>query len=110
MSFIDKPIKKSRKGEATYYANKFVGRRTANGEIYTHKGLTAASNIYPLGTWVLVTNPLTCDTITVRINDRMAEGMEKKGRIIDLTTDGAKAMGFFGKGILKVKTEIYIPL
>lgn len=110
MFFTEHPIKKERKGTATYYANNFVGRRTATGEIYTHSGMTAASNIYPLGSWVLVTNPKTCDSITVRINDRMAKGMEKKGRIIDLTRDGAVAMRFFGKGTLKVKTEIYIPL
>ena len=106
---IGEPIKKGRMGTATYYADKFVGRRTATEEIYTHKGLTAASNIYPLNSWVLVTNPLTCDSVVVRINDRMAKGMEHRGRIIDLTTDGAKIMNFFGKGVMKVKTEEFIP-
>ena len=43
-------------GIASYYADKFNGRPTASGEIYSHQKLTAACNILPLGTWVKVTN------------------------------------------------------
>ncbi|HMJ48845.1 MAG TPA: septal ring lytic transglycosylase RlpA family protein, partial [Ferruginibacter sp.] len=43
-------------GLASYYADKFHGRRTANGEIFSQTKMTAACNVLPLGTWIQVTN------------------------------------------------------
>ena len=43
-------------GTASYYANKFEGRLTANGEVFSQQKMTAACNALPLGTWVKVTN------------------------------------------------------
>src|SRR4051794_40979336 len=43
-------------GTASYYADKFNGRETANGEIYDGNKMTAACNVLPLGTWIRVTN------------------------------------------------------
>src|SRR5271167_4953020 len=43
-------------GTASFYANKFEGRKTANGEVFSQKKLTGASNILPLNQWVRVTN------------------------------------------------------
>ncbi|HRD43694.1 MAG TPA: septal ring lytic transglycosylase RlpA family protein, partial [Ferruginibacter sp.] len=55
-------------GQASYYASKFHGRKTANGEIFDHKKMTAACNTLPLGTWVLITNLRNGKTIKVKIN------------------------------------------
>ena len=43
-------------GTASYYADKFNGRETANGEVYNSKKMTAACNVLPMGTWIKVTN------------------------------------------------------
>jgi rare lipoprotein A (peptidoglycan hydrolase) len=43
-------------GTASFYSNKFQGRKTANGEIFDQKKMTAACNVLPLGTWIRVTN------------------------------------------------------
>jgi len=43
-------------GTASFYSNSFNGKKTANGEIYSHKKMTAACNVLPLGTWIRVTN------------------------------------------------------
>ncbi|NBO23315.1 hypothetical protein EBU94_08265 [bacterium] len=68
-------------GIASYYHNKFVGRKTASGEKFTQTKLTAACNFYELGTKLKVTNLENDSSIIVTINDRMGH----KKRIIDLT-------------------------
>lgn len=88
-------------GIASYYHNKFIGRKTSSGEIFSQSKLTAASNIFDLGTKVKVTNIENDSSIVVIINDRMGN----KTRIIDLTKKGAKKLGFIKKGLAKVKLE-----
>ena len=90
-------------GIASYYADKFVGRTTANGEIYKHTKLTAAHKKLPFGTKVKVTNLSNNKSVVVVINDR---GPFVKGRIIDLSKSGAKKLDFVKQGITKVKIEI----
>lgn len=90
-------------GLASYYAQKFHGRQTANGEIFSHQKLTAACNVLPLGTWVQVTNLKNGKIIVVRTNDRLHP---KTRRIIDLTYVGAKRLGFIKNGLTRVKIEI----
>lgn len=103
MGFNDtEPKKKEKIGTASYYANMFEGRRTATGDIFRQKGFTAASNFFPLQTMVKVTNLETCDTIIVRINDRMHPRMAAIGRVIDMTKAGADSLKFFKKGLVKV--------
>ncbi|MFB6099052.1 MAG: septal ring lytic transglycosylase RlpA family protein, partial [Salinibacter sp.] len=77
-----------KKGTASYYADKFVGRTTANGDIYDPDALTAAHNSLPFGTRVRVTRINHPDTpsVVVQINDR---GPFKHGRIIDLSKAAA---------------------
>src|SRR5215216_5183051 len=58
-------------GTASYYADKFNGRATANGEIYNGKKMTAACNVLPLGTWVRVTNLNNNRSVIVKTNDRL---------------------------------------
>lgn len=89
-------------GTASYYSNKFIGRKTANGELFDQTKLTAASNKFPLGKWVRVTNLRNGRTVNVRINDRMNRNTK---RVIDLTLKGAKKLGFIKSGITKVKME-----
>jgi|SRR6185312_491391 len=90
-------------GTASYYANKFEGRRTANGEIFSQKKLTAASNILPMNSWVRITNTRNRRSVVLRINDRMHP---KNPRLIDLSLAAAKRLRYTGRGIVKVKVEL----
>ncbi|MDI9337215.1 MAG: septal ring lytic transglycosylase RlpA family protein [Alphaproteobacteria bacterium] len=96
-------------GMASFYHEKFQGRQTASGSIFDQNKLTAASNIFPLNTWVHVINFKNNDTIKVLINDRMHPKMLLKGRIIDLSKKGAQLLNFIHKGVLKVKVVSLTP-
>ncbi len=78
-------------GIASIYAYK--GERTANGERASPTGFTAAHKTLPFGTRVRVINKKNGRSVIVRINDR---GPFVRGRIIDLTPAGARALGFSG--------------
>jgi rare lipoprotein A len=78
-------------GVASVYGTK--GGRTANGEHVYPSALTAAHRTLPFGTKVRVTNQANGRSVTVRINDR---GPFVRGRVIDLTPAGARALGFSG--------------
>lgn len=90
-------------GQASYYANKFEGRKTATGEIFKQNQLTAACNVLPLGTWVRVTNLRNGKSIVVRTNDRLHV---KTRRIVDLTKTGAQKLGYVSSGLTRVKVEV----
>jgi len=90
-------------GLASYYAQKFHGRQTANGEIFSQQKFTAACNVLPLGTWIQVTNLKNGNIIIVRTNDRLHP---KTRRILDLTYEGARKLGFIKNGLTRVKIEI----
>lgn len=94
---------KTETGIASFYHDKFVGRKTANGEIFTQDKMTAAHKTLPLGTWVKVTNLKNDSTIIVRINDRMP--LYNK-RSIDLTEAGAGKLNFIPSGLTKVYIEV----
>jgi rare lipoprotein A len=74
-------------------ASVYSGEHTANGEYASASGLTAAHKTLPFGTQVRVTNHQTGRSVIVRINDR---GPFVRGRIIDLTPAGARALGMDG--------------
>lgn len=83
-------------GIASYYGSKadgYAGRRTASGERVSSSALTAAHRSLPFGTMVRVTNTRTSKSVVVRINDR---GPFVRGRVIDLTPAGARAIGMSG--------------
>ncbi|MGE0090887.1 MAG: septal ring lytic transglycosylase RlpA family protein [Bacteroidales bacterium] len=90
-------------GIASFYANKFEGRTTSNGEIYFHDKKTAAHPTLAFGSIVKVTNLENNKFVVVRINDR---GPFIAGRIIDLSKSAAKNLGFIEKGVVKVKIEV----
>ena len=90
-------------GIASFYAKKFDGRKTANGNIFSSKKLTAACNVLPLGTWVKVTNVRNEKSVVVQITDRLHP---KNKRLIDLSKTAAGELGFIGRGITRVKVEV----
>ncbi|PWT71058.1 MAG: septal ring lytic transglycosylase RlpA family lipoprotein [Bacteroidetes bacterium] len=90
-------------GTASFYSNKFEGKKTANGEIFSQKNMTAASNIVSLNTYVKVTNLHNKRSAIVKVTDRMHP---KNKRLIDLSRAAAKQLGYTGRGLTKVKVEI----
>lgn len=90
-------------GLASFYSNKFNGRKTASGELFSQQKLTAAHNTLPLGTYVRVTNLRNGKTVVVKINDRLHH---RNKRIIDLTRAAATKLGFIKSGLTRVKIEV----
>ena len=91
-------------GIASVYASKtdgYAGRRTASGERVQSGALTAAHKTLAFGTMVRVTNRNNSKSVVVRINDR---GPFVRGRVIDLTPAGARAIGF--SGLAPVSLEV----
>ncbi len=90
----------SETGMASFYAESYNGKKTANGETYRSSALTAAHKTLPFGTKVKVTNLSNGKTVKVRVNDR---GPFVAGRIIDLTRAAAKKIDMVNAGVVKVK-------
>lgn len=90
-------------GVASYYANKFEGRKTYTDEIFSQDSLTAASNTLPMHTWVKVTNLRNKRTVIVQINDKMHP---RNRRLIDLSRAAAEQLGFAGKGLTRVRVDV----
>lgn len=88
-------------GKASFYHNKFEGRKTASGEVFRQSEMTAACNVFPLGTYLEVTNIDNGKKVIVKVNDRI--GTNK--RIIDLSLTAAKKLGFIKEGTTEVKIE-----
>jgi rare lipoprotein A len=89
-------------GIASWYGADFHGRQTANGEVYDMNAITAAHPTMPMPSYARVTNLENGRSIVVRVNDR---GPYAKGRIIDLSTGTAKALGTHGQGLARVRVE-----
>lgn len=87
-------------GLASFYAETYNGKKTANGEVYKSSRLTAAHRKLPFGTKVKVTNLANGKTVKVKINDR---GPFVSGRIIDLTRAAAEKIDMVNAGVVKVK-------
>lgn len=87
-------------GIASVYASKFQGRRTASGERYNSKALTAAHPSLPFGSLVRVTSLSNGKTVVVRINDR---GPFVEGRILDVSRAAAQALRL--RGLMQVEIE-----
>jgi rare lipoprotein A len=89
-------------GLASYYGSELHGRKTASGERFNQYQLTAAHRSAPFGTRYRVTNLSTQRSVVVRVNDR---GPFVRGRIIDLSSSAAKAIGMHGRGVGRVRIE-----
>jgi rare lipoprotein A len=90
-------------GMASFYSNKFNGRKTSSGEIFNQNKLTCACNVLPLGTWIKVTNLRNGRTVIVKTNDRLHPRMK---RIIDLSKAAAVKLGYVSSGLTRVKVEV----
>ncbi|MGO2365538.1 MAG: septal ring lytic transglycosylase RlpA family protein [Pseudoalteromonas sp.] len=90
-------------GKASYYADKYHGRLTASGEVYSQQGMTAAHKELPFGSKVRVTNLTNNRSIIVKINDR---GPFIRGRIIDLTKHAFSQLANLNEGVVDVEIEL----
>lgn len=90
-------------GKASYYYGRWIGRKTANGEIYRRHDVTAAHKTLPFNTKVRVTNLRNGKSVIVRINNR---GPYIKGRILDLSLVAAQKIGMTKAGVVPVKAEV----
>lgn len=89
---------------ATYYADKFNGRKTTSGERFHNKKYTAAHMRLPFGTKLRVTNEKNGKWVDVKVNDR---GPFSKKLEIDLTKQAFMEIASHkGAGTFKVKIEI----
>lgn len=87
-------------GMASYYGNE-SGSRTASGQRFNQNALTAAHRSLPFGTKLRVTH--RGSSVIVTINDR---GPFVRGRVLDLSTGAARAIGLTGAGVGRVTAEV----
>lgn len=92
-------LRETERGGASWYGARFHRRRTASGERFDMRALTAAHRTLPFGTRVCVRSLLTGRAVEVRINDR---GPFHPGRVIDLSMAAAEKLGSKGLGIKQV--------
>ena len=83
---------------ASYYHDKFHGRKTASGETFNQYAMTAASNKYKLGSRLLVTNPTTKRSVVIRVTDTG----QLYGRSIDLSKGAFSKIADLKYGVIKV--------
>lgn len=92
------------RGLAAWYGAKFHGRRTASGERFDRRALTAAHRTLPFGTRVRVTNLANGRSVIVRINDRGPYG--RRNRIIDVSEAAARRLGMLRSGVARVEIVV----
>ena len=90
-------------GKASWYGPGHIGKKTANGEIFTGRLRTAAHRDLPMGAVVRVLDKNTGRSVVVRINDR---GPYVAGRVIDLSERAARDLGIRERGTADVTLEI----
>lgn len=95
----------SKVGLASWYGKRFHGKKTANGEVFDRKGLTAAHHTLPLPSVVKVTNMHNHKSVVVVVNDR-GPFSGKQHRIIDISEKAAEIIDIKRKGVGKVKVEL----
>ena len=88
---------------ASFYHDKFNGRKTASGDIFSNKGMTAANRTLPFGTMLKVTNLRTGKSVIVEVNDR---GPFHSSRALDLSKAAFDAIGNTSRGTMPVEYEI----
>ncbi len=91
------------KGEASWYGDKFHGRKTANGEVFNMHAMSAAHPTLPMPSMVRVTNLENGKSVDLRVNDR---GPFAHNRIIDVSKRAAKELGFYRQGRTQVRVQI----
>ncbi len=89
-------------GEASWYGPGFHGKKTANGERFNKRDMTAAHRTLPMPSVVKVTNLENGKSANLRVNDR---GPFAKDRIIDVSKKAAEVLGFHNKGMAHVRVQ-----
>ncbi|RRD80000.1 septal ring lytic transglycosylase RlpA family protein [Alloprevotella sp. OH1205_COT-284] len=87
-------------GNATYYGDKWHGRRAADGSIFNQDSLTCAHRTLPFGTLLHVRNPKNGKEVVVRVTDR---GPFRRNTVIDLSKAAAKEIDMIRVGVAKVE-------
>ena len=100
---VDLTLAAEQVGLASWYGADFHGKPTASGQIFDEEKLTAAHRTLPLRSRVRVTNLENGRSVEVRINDR---GPYVQGRVLDLSTRAAKALGMQKEGLALVRIEL----
>ena len=103
---LDDPSRYDEVGLASFYGNKFHGRRTSNLEVYDMYAFTAAHKTLPLPSFARVTNLANGKSVIVRVNDR---GPFHDGRIIDLSYAAAVKLGVDRAGTARVEVRGLAP-
>lgn len=88
---------------ASFYHDKFNGRTTASGDIFSNKKMTAANRTLAFGTMLKVTNLRTGKSVVVEVNDR---GPFHSSRALDLSKAAFDAIGNTARGTMPVEYEI----
>lgn len=89
--------------KVSWYGGKFVGRKTASGEIFTDTLMSAAARGLPFGTLVRVTVPATKKSVVVRVTDRFNE---HKKRALDLSSAAADLLGIKRMGVAAANIKV----
>jgi rare lipoprotein A len=89
-------------GTASWYGEDFHGRQTANGEIYDMHSISAAHPTLPIPSYARVTNLANGRSLIVRVNDR---GPYHSNRLIDVSSEAARLLDFYGDGLARVRVE-----
>ena len=93
-------------GLASWYGDAFHGRRTANGEVYDMRSLSAAHPTMPLPSYARVTNLENGYSVIVRVNDR---GPYHGGRVMDVSSRAADVLDFKGTGTARIRVDYIGP-
>ena len=102
-NYTDMSVLETQTGVASYYSDKFDGKKTAFGEVFNKNDLTAAHIKYPYNTILRVINLLNNKSVVLRINDRKPDF---NGRIIDVSYGAAKKLEMLKSGITEVRIEV----
>jgi rare lipoprotein A len=93
----------SQTGIASFYADKFNGRKTSSGEVFSQKKMTCAHKTLPFGTELHVRNLSNDSTVVVTVNDRLPKSSK---RLVDLSKAAAAQLNFIPKGLTKVEVVV----
>lgn len=102
--YENKKVLNTQHGIASWYSVRTNrGTKTASGRKLEDNAYTTAHKTLPLGSKVRVTNMSNGRSEILTVTDR---GPFKKGRIVDVTIGSSKRLGFYSRGLAKVKVEL----
>src|SRR5215510_88241 len=102
MSMAVIAVAQTEEGVASFYSDKFQGKKTSSGEVYDKTGLTASHKKLPYGTKVKMSNAANGKSVVLAVNDRMAA---KNKAVIEVSRHAAEELGFVKTGKATVTVE-----